>query len=119
MKNKLIGQCPVCQNELTVTKLHCSACHTSLEGQFSIGKFNKLTEEQLYFIEIFIKNRGSIKEMEKELGISYPTVRGKLENIIEALGYKSKPKVNKKEILDKVEKGLLDTEEALKLLREG
>lgn len=117
MKNKLIGRCPVCQRELTVTRLQCSSCHTAIEGQFSIGKFNALTEEQLYFIEMFIKNRGSMKEMEKDLGVSYPTVRNKLENVIEALGYTSKPKVNKKDILEKVEKGLLDTEEALKLLR--
>lgn len=118
MKNKLIGQCPVCQEELEVSKLHCANCKTTIEGKFTLGKFQKLTDEQLFFIEIFIKNRGNIKEIEKELGISYPTVRNKLENVIESLGYKSKPKANKKDILAKVEKGLLSTEEALKMLRE-
>jgi len=72
-------------------------------------------------VEVFIKNRGNIKEIEKELGISYPTVRGKLENVIEAMGYTSEPlapKVNKKEVLEKLSRGEITTEEAVQLLKE-
>lgn len=120
MKNEILGQCPVCDNSLEVTKLHCKHCHTTIEGSFESCKFCKLPAEYKDFIEVFIKNRGNIKEIEKELGISYPTVRGKLENVITALGYSSKPisTVNKKEILEKLSKGQITAEEAVNLLKE-
>lgn len=120
MKREVIGKCPVCGDDLYVTKLSCHNCHTQIEGDFSLCKFCKLTDEQKSFVEIFLKSRGNIKEIEKELGISYPTVRGKLENVIEALGYSSKPikpVVDKKEILKKLNNGEITTEEALKLLQ--
>jgi len=120
MKREMLGKCPVCGEELHVTKLSCSNCHTTIEGTFSACKFCKLSKEQKYFLEVFIKNRGNIKEIEKELGISYPTVRNKLEDIIETLGYKpkyNKPKVNQKEILEKLNRGEITSDEAIKLLK--
>lgn len=120
MRKEILGKCPVCGNELHVTKLSCSNCHTTIEGNFSTCKFCKLTDEQKYFLETFIKNRGNIKEIEKELGISYPTVRNKLEDVIKALGYKPKyneVKVNKKEILEKLNRGEISSQEAIKLLK--
>ena len=120
MNPEVIGKCPVCGDELKVTKLSCNSCNTNIEGEFTLCKFCKLTHEQKDFIEVFIKSRGNIKEIEKELGISYPTVRGKLENVIEALGYNPKyneAEVNKKEILERLNKGEITTEEALKLLK--
>lgn len=120
MKKEVLGKCPVCGSELHVTKLGCNNCHTSIEGNFSLCKFCKLTDEQKNFVEIFIKSRGNIKEIEKEMGISYPTVRGKLENVIEALGYSPKytaPEVDKKEILKKLSSGEITSEEAIKLLQ--
>lgn len=92
-----------------------------MEGEFSLCKFCYLTKEQRSFIEIFIKCRGNLKEMEKELGISYPTIRSRLENVIMALGYKAEEveesTVNSKEILEKLEKGEISPQEALKLLK--
>lgn len=120
MKREVIGKCPVCGDELKVTKLSCNSCSTTIEGEFNLCKFCKLTHEQKDFIEIFIKSRGNIKEIEKEMGISYPTVRGKLENVIEALGYNPKyneSEINKKEILERLNKGEISSEEALKLLK--
>ena len=120
MNKEVIGKCPVCGNEMEVTKLSCNYCGTSIEGHFTLCKFCKLSEEQKKFIEIFVKNRGNIKEIEKELGISYPTVRNKLENVIEALGYSPKysmPNVNKKEVLEKLSNGDITSEEAVKLLK--
>ncbi|MEW6621948.1 MAG: DUF2089 domain-containing protein [Bacillota bacterium] len=87
MNYKAPGKCPVCGNELNITRLGCSRCKTNLEGQFTGCKFCKLPNEQLEFIEVFIKCRGNIKDVEKELGISYPTVRNRLEGVIQALGY--------------------------------
>ncbi len=120
MKREVLGKCPVCGDELFVSKLSCHNCHTNIEGDFSLCKFCKLTDEQKNFVEIFIKSRGNIKEIEKEMGISYPTVRGKLENVIEALGYSPKytePKIDKKEILRKLDIGEITSEEALKMLQ--
>lgn len=120
MSHPVIGKCPVCSSDMKVVKLHCNNCSTSVEGNFRLDKFSYLSKEQKYFIEIFIKNRGNIKEIEKDLGISYPTVRRNLEQVIEALGYNAKveePKVNKKDILDKLASGELTSEEALKQLK--
>ena len=119
MGNELLGRCPICDEELKVTKLSCPTCHTHIEGDFSMCKFCRLTNEQKYFIEIFIKSRGNIKEIEKELGISYPTVRNRLENIISALGYQPeyKKESDKKIILEKLKNGDISTDEAIRLLR--
>lgn len=120
MKREALGKCPVCGDELHVTKLSCNNCHTHIEGRFSLCKFCKLSDEQKEFVEIFIKSRGNIKEIEKEMGISYPTVRGKLENVIEALGYSPKyavAKVDKKEVLSKLSSGEITSEEAIKQLQ--
>ena len=87
MNYKAPNQCPICGDELRITRISCSKCQTILEGKFMGCKFCKLPEEQLEFVETFIKCRGNIKDVEKELGISYPTVRNRLENVIQALGY--------------------------------
>src|SRR5699024_43761 len=110
---------PVCDEELNVTKLSCTNCHTHIEGNFSMCKFCRLTDEQKYFIEIFIKSRGNIKEIEKELVISYPTVRNRLETIISSLGYEPEynNKDDKKDVLEKLKNGDITTDEAIRLLR--
>lgn len=120
MKREVIGKCPVCGDELHVKKLGCNTCHTTIEGEFSLCKFCKLSNEQKSFLEVFVKSRGNIKEIEKELGISYPTVKNKLEDLIEGLGYSPKytgAEVNKKEVLEKLNKGEITSEEAVKLLK--
>lgn len=80
------GQCPVCSGELHVTRLECGNCHTGLDGHFSLDRFTRLSAEQLAFLEVFLKNRGVIKDVEADLGISYPTVRGRLDDVIRDLG---------------------------------
>lgn len=86
MARDVISTCPVCQGELTITRLHCRSCGTALEGEFGVGRFGRLEREQLAFLESFLRSRGNLKEMERELGISYPTVRGRLEALLRALG---------------------------------
>lgn len=120
MKREVLGKCPVCGEELYVSKLSCHHCHTHIEGDFALCKFCKLTNEQKSFVEIFLKSRGNIKEIEKELGISYPTVRGRLENVIEALGYNPKyeeSKVDKMEVLQRLNNGEITPDEALRLIQ--
>ena len=81
------GQCPVCSNQLHVTKLLCGHCGTGIEGHFALDRFSRLTPDLLAFLEVFIKNRGIIKDVEAELGISYPTVRARLDEVIRRLGF--------------------------------
>jgi hypothetical protein len=88
---ELTGRCPICEAELTVTHLRCQRCGTGLEGTFTLTKFDRLSREQLRFVDVFVKNRGVIRDVERELGISYPTVRSRLDEVIRALGYDAPP----------------------------
>lgn len=134
-RRRMPGRCPVCDDEMMVTRLRCPSCETAIEGSFEISKFARLTREQLEFVEIFIKSRGNIREVERELGISYPTVRGRLDAVIEALGYRVElggpdeparpPEApvpprpgRRKEILDALNRGEISSEEALKRLKQ-
>src|SRR5918992_1346149 len=69
-----------------ITRLHCRSCGTALEGEFGVGRFGRLSREQLALLESFLRARGNLKEMERELGISYPTVRGRVDALVRALG---------------------------------
>ena len=87
MAHDVISTCPVCASELAVTRLHCRSCGTTLEGDFSVGRFGRLNREQLALLENFLRSRGNLREMERELGISYPTVRSRVEALVNALGF--------------------------------
>jgi hypothetical protein len=87
MPHDVISTCPVCAGELAVTRLHCRSCGTTLEGEFSVGRFGRLTREQLALLESFLRSRGNLRDMERELGISYPTVRSRVEALVRALGF--------------------------------
>ncbi len=122
--NPVIGKCPICQDDLTVTRLHCRSCDTTLEGHFTLGRLYQLTPEQLEFVEIFIRCEGKINRVEQELGMSYPAVRARLTEVINAMGYEvgepdSKPvsEGTRREILAELNSGNLSAEEALQLLR--
>lgn len=125
MRNQMLGRCPVCNSGLDVTKLHCPHCNTGIDGRFAVCKFCQLPPEQKAFAEVFIKCRGNIKEVEKELGISYPTVRSRLETLIESLGYRAEPvpkddpetKEKRKAILEDLNQGNITSEDAIALLR--
>jgi len=87
MPHDVISTCPVCSGELAVTRLHCRSCGTTLEGEFSVGRFGRLTKEQLALLESFLRSRGNLRDMERELGISYPTVRSRVDALVRALGF--------------------------------
>jgi hypothetical protein len=86
MARDVISTCPVCEGELTISRLHCRSCGTALEGEFGVGRFGRLSKEQLALLESFLRSKGNLKEMERELGISYPTVRGRVDALVRALG---------------------------------
>jgi hypothetical protein len=109
---------------LHVTRLHCRNCDTALEGQFTLGRLYQLTPEQLEFVELFVRCEGKITRVESELGMSYPAVRARLTEVIEAMGYEvGEPEPGpissetRQEILAEISAGNLSTEEALALLR--
>ncbi len=83
--NKVITECPVCQKKLKITRLNCDKCDTTIESDFELSGIQQLNKEQLRFVETFIICRGNIKDVEKTLGISYPTVRARLDEIIDNL----------------------------------
>lgn len=118
------GKCPVCSHDLEAVKLQCTSCGTVVEGHFELSKFNRLEPEQLAFLELFLKARGNLKEVERELGLSYPTIRSRLEGVLAALGFAAEPDRKgdavrrRRDILDALDAGKIGAEEALRLLRE-
>ncbi len=119
----VIGRCPVCGDTLSVTRLHCRNCDTALEGQFSLGRFYRLTPEQLAFVETFIRSEGKLNRVQDELAISYPTARARLIEVIRALGYEVDeepgvmPSEERKTILEQLGRGEISSEMAVELLR--
>jgi hypothetical protein len=86
MPHDVISTCPVCSHELSVTRLNCAECGTTLEGSFSVGRFGRLNRDQMALLESFLRSRGNLREMERELGLSYPTLRGRVDALVRALG---------------------------------
>jgi hypothetical protein len=104
-----------------VTQLSCTQCETVILGRFEPCRFCNLPAESLHFLETFIRNRGNVKEMERETGISYWTIRSRLNELIDELGLAPQPdaahqKAQRRDILARLKKGELDVTEASKLL---
>ncbi|MBN1552017.1 DUF2089 domain-containing protein [bacterium] len=117
MRYQLKSGCPACGSEMEITQYQCPQCHTSVSGNFASCKFCHLDPDMQNFITVFIIHRGNIKLVERELGISYPTVRKELQRISEALGFKVEAgglsKSEKLTILDQLEKGAIDYDTAM------
>ncbi|KAF2957048.1 DUF2089 domain-containing protein [Marinitoga sp. 38H-ov] len=119
-KNKRLTHCPVCGKELIISELKCPECDVTIKGSFHLDDFAKLSDEQLYFLKIFIKNRGNLSDVQKEIGISYPTAKARLEGVVRAMGFEEKKSnIDTLLILEKIEKGEITPEEAKELLRRG
>src|SRR5688572_22601597 len=86
MQREVISTCPVCESQLHVTRLHCNTCGTTIEGEFNVGRFAHLGRDQMLLLEGFLRSRGNLRELERELGVSYPTIRGRVEGLLRALG---------------------------------
>ena len=126
MKSTLT-ECPVCDKPLTITRLTCDNCSTTIEGSFSTnaGAFARLNPEQANFALTFIRCEGRLNRMEEELKISYPTLRSRLTEIVRALGYepgKEEAPVQlsaeeRRAILEELDKGTITWDEAQARLR--
>lgn len=129
MARDVISTCPVCEGELAITRLHCRTCGTALEGEFGVGRFGRLSREQLTLLESFLRSRGNLKDLERELGISYPTVRARVEALLRALGLADGDEApgepgeadgsgdERRAILDRLSRREISAEEAAEALR--
>lgn len=122
----LPSKCPICGGEIVVTRLHCRACDSTIEGRFTPGPFEGLSPEQLSFIETFVRCEGKITRMEDEIGLSYPTIRNRLHEIIRALGYEpgaeepaGMSEDDRRQVLESLERGEITYDQAMSKLREG
>lgn len=120
--NPLPPNCPICHSEIEITRVYCHSCDTALDGHFQSGALSQLQPEQIAFMVAFIRNEGKINRVGEELGLSYPTVRGRLHDLIRALGYdvgdedEALPEDERRSILDSLSTGKLSSDEALKRL---
>jgi hypothetical protein len=111
-------ECPSCHGPVTVAKLACGACGTALEGTFELPALLALSPDNLEFVVRFIRHSGSLKAMAKEYGQSYPTIRNRLDDIIQALGDASvKLDAQRHSILDSIAKGTLSVDAAEQMLK--
>ncbi len=126
--NSIFGKCPVCGEELIVTRLECRSCGTDIGGQFTIGRLARLDSEQMQFVETFIRNRGNAYKVGEELEMPYSAVRTRLTEVIRAMGYEpgAEPKdetpiavspEKRKTILDDLARGKITAEDAVKFLQ--
>lgn len=123
MSNKIIGKCPICDHNLRVSSLTCDHCNTTISGDFHLSRFDYLTPSQQEFALVFLKNGGNIKLIEKELNISYPTVKKNLEDVINALGFEkinvlNAEKMSKEDVYKALKNGEISFDEAENLLKE-
>jgi len=121
--NPILTTCPVCAGALTVTRLHCRSCDTTVEGHFETGRMGRLRADQLEFVETFIRCEGKLNRMERELGLSYPTLRSRLTEVVTQMGFELGPEPaelsdkQRHRILDELAQGEISSEQAMQLLQ--
>ena len=115
-------KCPSCASPLKVTQLTCISCGTGVVGNFELSPFVRLSIESLQFLEVFIRNRGNVKEMARETGESYWVIRRRLDEVIQEMGFDSDISsqedlaASRQEILQRLRDGVISVAEAKKLL---
>jgi hypothetical protein len=127
MRYPVPGRCPVCGQNLFVTKLVCTHCGTAVEGTFELPRLARLSPEHQKFVELFIRSEGKLNRVQEYLGISYPTARAQLHEVIRALGYQpsssddNKPQTispeRRRQILADLDAGKITSDDAIRLLK--
>ena len=116
------SNCPVCSSRLAVTRLSCPSCETELSGAFASCEFCVLTDEDRDVLRVFLASRGNMKELERHLGVSYPTARARFDTLLTRLGIERGPApapASKLELMEQVARGEIDIDEALNRLDNG
>jgi hypothetical protein len=125
MYHPILTHCPICEGPVVATRLECEHCDISIEGRFEISGLASLSNEQIEFVEVFLRCEGKINRVERELGISYPTVRSRLHEIINAMGYEpitdteaeaAQREEQRMKVLEQLATGDISPDEAVKLL---
>ena len=119
-----LNKCPVCGENLIVARYHCESCDTTIEGRFENNAFPGLTGQQIEFVKTFVRNEDKINKMEKELDLSYPSIRNLLTDVIRAMGYEPGKDVSseiseekRRSVLDDLDSGKISADDATRLLR--
>jgi len=124
----MLLKCPSCQGNISVAELDCPSCDIAIKGEFALPALFRLAPAQLDFVEVFLKNRGVIRDVERELGISYPTVRARLDEVVASLGYQVRPSEpnsadeasgSRRKILEDLKAGKITPEQARDALGGG
>jgi hypothetical protein len=111
--------CPVCNERLALTRLSCPACETELSGGFATCEFCVLTNEDRDVLRVFLASRGNMKDLERHLGVSYPTARARFDALLSKIGIDrldAAPAPTRAELMEQVARGEIDVDEALKRL---
>lgn len=124
---KLLEKCPSCGGQLAVTRMSCTACDTVIVSQYQPCLFCGLPQERLDFLALFIRKRGNVKEMERELGESYWTIRNRINELIVELGFEAEPDiaeegepgVDRRAVLERLDRGEITATEAAEMLAKG
>lgn len=120
LRKKHLTICPVCGGELEITELRCKSCGTVIRGRFQACEFCNLNEDHLEFLRLFLKARGNLSEVAKRLGISHPTARQRLRELLYALGYKVEEAEEVSpddEVIDLLERGEITVDEAIDMIK--
>ncbi len=117
-KLNLPSSCPLCGEPIEVTRVKCGGCGSEINGSFKTSGLTALPVEYQKFITVFLRQRGNIKQVEKELGISYPTINKMLDSINNILkGTAAERPLSRKEILDSIDKGEMSVKDATYILK--
>ncbi len=136
--NRLPPGCPLCDGPLVVQQIYCRQCDTTLSGTFepTIGsefadeklpvlrRFARLSAEQLTFVEAFVRCEGKLNRMQDEVGLSYPTVRLRLDELLKDMGFTPREEEKardqeRRQILDELQAGRISPADAMELLRKS
>lgn len=116
---KLTSKCPSCSSSMEIERLRCTSCDVAVEGRIPIPRLARLPAEDREFVELFVRSSGSLKAVAEKMGISYPTIRSRLNRIIQVLEQEEdNERTIRHQILDEVEQGRIDVDEAVRRLRE-
>lgn len=125
---KILEECPTCGSDVIATELSCTNCDTVIRSEYAPCLFCRLSPEDLAFVELFVMNRGNVKEMERELGISYWSIRGRLDEIVGRIGSEQsesgeegtsrthQAQSQRRTILERLDRGEISVAEATDLL---
>ncbi|WP_041081169.1 DUF2089 domain-containing protein [Thermotoga profunda] len=115
--NQFFAKCPFCNGQVVIVSYRCKNCNTKIEGQFAPNEFNNLTQEDLNFLRLYLKNRGNLTKVAEKLGVSYPTVHSYFSRVLANLGYSSSEEDSYSSVLEKLENNQIDFSTAISIIK--